>query len=160
MLFKNNCYIEKEDCFNETKPYLKNLNYLNEKGFSTFSSQPGHDLSHYDKNEHSYLYGYGYISGYVKLNDYKLLNEIISLSVKYLVIIQNVVIYQGRVQRFNQIPKYVIGNQTGNDLKVETPLFLHTHTFPAMYQNHYYVLIQAVKIGLSNIFEDVVNAIH
>lgn len=151
---------KEEQCFNETKPYLTIINKLNEKGFLTVSSQPGHDLSHYDKAEHSYLYGYGYITGYIKPNNYKLLNEIISLSSKYLVTIQDIVIYQGRIKKYDSIPKYVIGNQTGADLKVETPLFLHTHTFSEIYHDHYYVLIQALKTGRSTIFEDVANAIH
>ena len=74
--------------FDETVPYVKYLEHINNNGFHTNSSQPGHNIDNYNRDEHSYKYGYGYISGYIDSNNNELINKLINLSENYIVIIQ------------------------------------------------------------------------
>ena len=162
-IFKNNMIID--HIFDETVKYITYLENMNKNKFHTISSQPGHTINEYNKNEHSYKYGYGYISGYIDLNNHKLINKLIKLSYNYMVIIQNNTYINDNVLLFSNIPIYPIGNNNKSSLSlynIMNPDLCYTHKFPREYDSTsmYYVHIQSLTTGNSNIFKDVDNILH
>ena len=159
--------IDDDELFNETKPYINSIMNINDCGFFTCSSQPGHGIDEYNVSEHSYYYGYGYIDGYIN-NDTHIINTLVKLSFEYIVIIQNVLLYRGKISTYSDIPVYPIGNNKGECLfskdncKLSNPTCFYTHTFPEQYQKNcmLYVIIKSPYHGKSNIFKDVENVLN
>ncbi len=148
--------------FKETEPYINFLNSINQNGFKTESSQPGHLGNNYDPNEHTYRNGYGYIQGYVHMNDIEIIDKLLRLTrANYTIIVQNNVYCSMGNRTFSMIPHYPIGADTPvpKIKNIPDPEFIYDHPFPNKFRDdHLYVCVRATELGCSNIFEDVASS--
>ena len=146
--------------FDETVPFFRALSIINQNGFTTYSSQPGHDEKNHNCKDHTHIYGYGYIAGYVNKHNKNIIKNLINLSDEYVVIIQNKIYHKNRYKEYEAIPMLPIGNNKGLNLDEIIDLWnvndCFNHTFS---DDIYHIIISTKNHGYSNIIFDVYKAI-